>query len=100
MTELQNDSDRVGPDRECRLLADANGDDYQLKQIERRWFHALGSMSPGATMRHRSIRGTGIRQIEGMGPKRFILSVDDDAEFKSRYECMCIMLIAFYHFQQ
>jgi len=51
-------------------------------------------------MRHRSIRGTGIRQIEGMGPKRFILSVDDDAEFKSRYECMCMMLIAFYHFQQ
>ena len=51
-------------------------------------------------MRCRSTRGAGIRQIEGMGPKRFILSVDDDAEFKSRCECMCMMMIAFYYFQQ
>jgi len=35
MSELQNDSDRVGLHRECRLLVDADGDDYQLKRIER-----------------------------------------------------------------
>jgi len=38
----------VEPDRECRLLADAGGTDYQLKRIESRWFHAPGSISPGA----------------------------------------------------
>jgi len=38
----------VGPDREFRLLADAGGDDFQLKRIESRWFHAPGSISPGA----------------------------------------------------
>ncbi len=29
-------------------------------------------------------RGTGLRSLEGMGPKRFVLSVDDDTEFRSR----------------
>ena len=33
-----------------------------------------------------STRGAGIRQLEGMGPRRFILSVDDDIEFRSRCE--------------
>ena len=36
--------------------------------------------------RRRSTRGAGICQLEGMGPKRFIVSVDDDAEFRSRCE--------------
>jgi len=36
--------------------------------------------------RCRSTHGAGIRQFEGMGPKRFILSVDDDTEFRSRCE--------------
>ena len=31
-------------------------------------------------------RGAGLRSLEGMGPKRFVLSVDDDTEFRSRYE--------------
>jgi hypothetical protein len=26
-------------------------------------------------------RGTGLRSLEGMGPKRFVLSVDDDTYF-------------------
>jgi len=39
-----------------------------------------------ASARRRSTRGAGIRQLEGMGPKRFILSVDDDTEFRSRCE--------------
>jgi len=39
-----------------------------------------------AAARRRSTRGAGIRQLEGMGPKRFILSVDDDTEFRSRCE--------------
>ena len=31
-------------------------------------------------------RGQGLRSLEGMGPKRFVLSVDDDTEFRSRCE--------------
>ena len=31
-------------------------------------------------------RGTGLRSLEGMGPKRFVLSVHDDTEFRSRCE--------------
>jgi hypothetical protein len=27
--------------------------------------------------------GAGLRSLEGMGPKRFVLSVDDDTEFRS-----------------
>ncbi len=26
-------------------------------------------------------RGTGLRSLQGMGPKRFVLLVDDDTEF-------------------
>ena len=33
--------------------------------------------------RRRSTRGAGVRQLEGMGLKRFIMSVDDDTEFRS-----------------
>jgi len=39
-----------------------------------------------AAARRRSSRDAGIRQLECMGPKRFILSVDDDTEFRSRHE--------------
>ncbi len=28
----------------------------------------------------------GFRSLDGMGPKRFVLSVDDDTEFRSRCE--------------
>ena len=31
-------------------------------------------------------RGAGLRSLEGMGPKRFVLSVDDDTEFRSLCE--------------
>ncbi len=31
-------------------------------------------------------RGAALRSLEGMGPKRFVLSVDDDTEFRSRCE--------------
>jgi hypothetical protein len=31
-------------------------------------------------------RGAGLRSLEGMGPKRFVLSVDDEIEFRSRFE--------------
>ena len=31
-------------------------------------------------------RGAGLRSLEGMGPRRFVLSVDDDTEFRSRCE--------------
>ena len=31
-------------------------------------------------------RGAGLRSLEGMGSKWFVLSVDDDTEFRSRCE--------------
>ena len=31
-------------------------------------------------------RGAGLRSLEGMGPKRVVLSVDDDTEVRSRCE--------------
>ena len=31
-------------------------------------------------------RGAGLRSLEGMGTKRFVLSVDDDTELRSRCE--------------
>jgi hypothetical protein len=31
-------------------------------------------------------RGAGLQSLEGMGPKRFVLSADDDTEFMSRCE--------------
>jgi len=39
-----------------------------------------------AAARRRSTCGAGIRHLEGMGPKRLILSVDDDTKFSSRCE--------------
>jgi hypothetical protein len=35
---------------------------------------------------HVRTRGAGLRSLEGMGPKKFVLSVDDDTEFRSRCE--------------
>jgi len=34
----------------------------------------------------RRTRGAGLRQLEGMGRKRFVLSADDDNELRSRCE--------------
>ena len=34
----------------------------------------------------RRTRGAGLRQLQGMGPTRFVLAVDDDNEFRSRCE--------------
>ncbi len=31
-------------------------------------------------------RGAGLQSLEGMGPKRFVLSADDDTEFRSQCE--------------
>ena len=31
-------------------------------------------------------RGAGLRRLQGMGPQRFLLNVDDDTEFRSRCE--------------
>jgi len=49
----------------------------------------LGKVFPlelEATARRRSTCSAEIRQLEGMGPKRFMLSVDDDTEFRSQRE--------------
>ncbi len=35
---------------------------------------------------HVRTRGAGLRSLYGMGPKRFVLLVDDDTEFRSRCE--------------
>ena len=34
----------------------------------------------------RCTRGAGLRQLQGMGPTRFVLAVDDDTEYRSRCE--------------
>ena len=34
----------------------------------------------------RCTRGAGLRQLQGMGPTRFVLAVDDDSDFRSRCE--------------
>ena len=44
------------------------------------------SLELEATARRGYMHGAGIRQLEGMGPKRFMLSVDDDTEFRSQRE--------------
>ncbi len=44
-------------------------------------------------------RGAGLRSLEGMGPKRFVLSVDDDTEFRSRCEWIIpLFYTEIYHF--
>jgi len=48
--------------------------------------------------RRRSTCGAGpagIRQLEGMGPKRFTRSVDDDTEFRSQLEIIIDLPIGF-----
>ena len=56
-------------------------------------------LAPGFTLRElippaleaaarggRRMYGPGLRQLQGMGPKRFVLSTDNDNEFRSRCE--------------
>ncbi len=57
----------------------------QLQRVACLWFQAQGSSS--STWDSYSWRTRGVlRSLEGMGPKRFVLSVDDDTEFRSRCE--------------
>jgi hypothetical protein len=49
---------------------------FKLKEV-------LPALEAAARVR---TRGAGLRSLEGMGPKRFVLSVDDDTEFRSRCE--------------
>jgi hypothetical protein len=35
----------------------------------------------------RRTRGAGVRQVEGLGPKRFVLSADDDNDNNLRSRC-------------
>jgi len=46
-----------------------------------------------AAARRRYMHGAGIRQLEGMGPKGFMQSVDDDTESGSRFKWMCICVL-------
>jgi len=41
---------------------------------------ALDALARGGRRRY----GAGLRQLQGVGPKRFILSADNDNEFRSR----------------
>jgi len=43
---------------------------------------ALEAAARGGRRRY----GAGLRQLQGMGPRRFVLSVDNDNEFRSRCE--------------
>jgi len=62
---------------------------HKLKRVESRWFYAAGKCFTQnlRTWRvHLSGKLAGIRQLEGMGPTRFIvISVDDYTE--SRIRC-------------
>ena len=52
-------------------------------------FNLKEALSPALEVTTRGgmcTRGSGLRSLEGMGPKRFVLSVDDDTEFRSRCE--------------
>ena len=63
--------------------------DDQLKWITLSWFQDQGSVSSSTWASARGgfrTRGSGLRNLEDMGPKRFVLSVDDDTEFRSRCE--------------
>jgi len=44
------------------------------------------SMQLEAAARRGYMHGAGIRHLEGMGPKCFMLSVDDDTESRSRFK--------------
>jgi len=55
--------------------------------------HSGKCFPPETAARRRSTCGAGIRQLEGTGPKRFIMSVDDDTEFRSRCEWIYICVL-------
>jgi len=58
-------------------------------------FTLRGVFSPEleAAARRRYMHGAEIRQLEGMGTKGFMLSVDNDTESRSRFKCMCICVL-------
>jgi len=66
--------------------ADTSQSPVVMLQIVRRWFQAQGSASSTTwgrcAGRHVHARCS-ICQFQGMNPRRFILSVDDDADFRS-----------------
>ena len=59
--------------------SELRGADFNLQEV----------IPPGleaAARSGRRMRGAGLRQLEGMGRKRFILSPEDDNELRSRCE--------------
>ena len=48
---------------------------FKLKEV-------LPAELEAAARAGRRARGTGLRQLQGMGPTRFVLAVDDDTEFR------------------
>ena len=70
-------------------------DDYQLKRSESCSFTLRGMFPPEleAAARHRCTHSAGIRQLDGMDSDLncFMLSVDDNTEFRSRCVCLCTL---------
>ena len=52
---------------------------FKLKEV-------LPAELEAAARAGRRARGAGLRQLQGMGPTRFVLAVDNDNEFRSRCE--------------
>jgi hypothetical protein len=56
---------------------------FKLKEVIPPALEAAALVSASGDLR---TRGSGLQSLEGMDPKRFVLSVDDDTEFRSRCE--------------
>jgi len=67
----------------------------KVTQIERRWFQPPKSVSPEleAAAHCRCTCREGVRQLEGVVPKRFMFSEDDDTQFRSKCERKCICVL-------
>ena len=58
---------------------------FNLKELRDTGFNLPPSLET-TTRDDLYTRGVGLRSLEGMVPKRFVLSVDDNTEFRSRCE--------------
>ena len=59
--------------------SELRGADFNLQEV-------IPPALEAAARSGRRMRGAGLRQLEGMGRKRFILSPEDDNELRSRCE--------------
>ncbi len=73
--QIEQIEQRLHP-KKARSSHDDPGDAHEMLEVEARG--------------DRRTRGTDLKKIHGMGTKRSVLSVDNDNEFESRCEWMCV----------